>query len=150
MRLNELKNFLSSFLSGDLRAETENMLKSLGFIPMNQAGQAGQAEVSGSEDREKDRLMRPGENNNSAAVDRACEVIGMCEMAELPASKMVELIKSNMTMKDIKKAIVDARAAASARQQIISTVSATGLGERNPVTEDARKRAEASKRRQEA
>jgi len=153
MNLFSMHNNLSSFLSGDMKAETEKMLDALGYVPKDQAG-AGQSkpeDIEKMKETAKAEAMAAGKEEGrkegvEAAAQRAVKIVEMCETAGLPESKAVELIKSEKSDEELHQAVTDAKAAAN-DQHIQSTVSATGIGETNPVLEDAQKRAEAAKAR---
>lgn len=151
MRLTDLTNYITSFLSGDMKAETEQALESLGFVPKDQAA-AGQSKP---EDIEKIKTDARAEGHEAGKAEgyesgkkdanqRACEILDMCQLAGMPG-KAAELVKSEKTVDEAKKDIVNAQADAGNQEHIQSTVSPTGTGEVNPLTKDAQNRAEAAK-----
>ncbi len=154
MNLFSMHNNLSSFLSGDMKAETEKMLDALGYVPKDQVTQDSgykPEDIEKMKETAKAEAMAAGKEEGrkegmKAAVERAVKIVEMCETAGLPESKAVELIKSEKSDEELHQAVTDAKAAAN-DQHIQSTVSATGVGETNPVMEDAQKRAEAAKAR---
>lgn len=154
MRLTDLANYLTNFLSGDMKAETEKTLENLGFVPKDQAA-AGDGGQHKPEDVEKIKTDAKAEGHEAGkseghesgkkeANERACEILDMCNLAGMPG-KAAELIKSDKTVADAKKDLVNAQADAGNQAHIQSTVSPTGTGEVNPLAKDAEKRAEAAK-----
>lgn len=154
MNLFTMHNNLSSFLSGDMKAETEKMLDALGYVPKDQSAQPADSGYK-PEDIDKVKADAKAEGRNEgkaegekagakAASERAAKIVEMCDMAGLPAAKAIELVNSDKSDEDLHKEVTDAKAAAN-DQHIQSTVSAAGTGDVNPVLEDAKQRAEAAK-----
>ena len=70
------------------------------------------------------------------------EVMDLCGLASLPQMS-ASLIEKNISLEDARKIILEAKAVQGSKNEIISTVGATGTGEVNPLIKDAMRRKEA-------
>ena len=125
---------IQTILSGD-GVETEAVVSGLGF--------AVRKDMEKTHQTENQAVKEDAVAAISAATKRSGEIVDICLLAGTP-----EMIKSflagEMSIEDIRKEVMDAKARAS--QEIISTVGAISTGEENPIIKNALKRAGKTKK----
>lgn len=110
-----LKEELQALLKGKLPKEIASAMAAVKFIPAD----ASQKQV-----------------------EQMKEIIGLCELAGISDLSFVSgMISDGLTTEQAREKILQKKADASNNNQIFSTVSATGIGETNPLLADAKKRA---------
>ena len=131
--MSDPKNFklnLTAILKDKPEEEVKTELGTLGYIPKTDIPDT---------DKIKKEAISAGKNE---AMTYAKEIIGLCDLADM-LRLSASLIEKNVTIEDARKTILEAKAAESGKNEIISTVGATGTGEISPLIKDAMRRKEA-------
>ena len=163
---NNMKALLEKLRAALIDAPAETVAQAmaeLGFVPKQQAGvvsipqanldaiAAGlgvKAEQLAGDAKSIDFAVLKTAMKEDAAKDITARITQIMEMCTLAGAEKQALgyITSNAAIEDIRKQIVEGKAASDARAGIRSTVSATSTGEVNPLIADAQKRAQAAKK----
>ncbi|MBU0994111.1 MAG: S49 family peptidase [Proteobacteria bacterium] len=125
-----LKQDLTNLFKETSDEEVKLGLAQLGYIPKTDVPDT---------DKIKEEGKATGKNE---AMTYAKEIIGLCDLAGM-LKMSVSLIEKNVSIEDARRTILEAKAAESGKNEIISTVGATGTGEINPLIKDAMRRKEA-------
>jgi capsid assembly protease len=93
-------------------------------------------------------LQQGREEGSKEATSRAVEIIGLCAAADpgFPMAAVAELIQEGLPVEEARIKILEMTAERSRETEIVSTVSATSTGGKNPLMADAERRAEAVRR----
>lgn len=124
---------LTALMKGDEPEVIAEAFAELGYQPKASAENLAKAEAA-----HKEALAKATTDAEQAAITKACEVINLCSLAEMPelAKAMVE---KNVSVEESRTAIVNAKAAAAAS---ISSTVGVGAGETvNYLIKDAELRA---------
>lgn len=143
MNLSDLKTGLSQFLSGDLKAETETALSTLGFVRKTEAAEMPdvdaikvEAETSG-----KTAGIEEGKAEGAkVAMATATEIMNLCIVDGKP-DLAIELIRSGASIDGAREKLLALKADEDKTKGIKSTVGALSTGSTNPLLADAMRRA---------
>ena len=157
MNFSDLKIKLTSFLSGDLKAETEAMLSTMGYGKTETVDvEKIKADAIATVDVEKikaDAAEAAKKEADTAGALRgstetrasAVEILDLCALAGTPGMAS-ELIKSGDTAEAAKEKIIAAKADSSLDNDINSQHSGLNTGGINPLLASCQKAADAAKK----
>lgn len=137
--LGSKQSFKQKVLAASSKASEDEVVEAfaeLGYVPVN--AQAENVDLDAVKAEAKEKVLA----EYKAYVE---EVMSLCSIAGL-SKEAASLIESEASIDDVKKQLVNAKADATGSDEIISTVSATSVGEPNPMVAEARKRADAQKK----
>ena len=150
MNMSDMKNTIKSFLSGDLKAETETMFSGLGFEKKAEA-KAPEPETPPILEPKVDvdaittAATEAGKiESHKSAMDQITEILNMCALAG-KMDKAVEMISSGATIETIRKQLIDAKAEEQKGSEIKNNISPLTTGDVNPVIAEAIRRRDAAK-----
>ncbi len=85
------------------------------------------------------------EKGKTESQTRAVQIMELCSLAKTDMASAMDYVKDTaLGVEDARKKVIDARAEADKQTAIKSTVGPLSTGEKNPLIEDARKRAAAA------
>jgi hypothetical protein len=124
-----LQKQLEALFKGSSETEIAAALEPLGYLPATAKAEGEAAVIAAKKE------------SRSETLNYVADVIGLCKLAGLP--QMAEaLITKEASVADAKAALVEAQANQSQRETVLSTVGADAGSGGNPLTENARARAE--------
>ncbi|MGB5217117.1 MAG: hypothetical protein WBN66_02345 [Smithella sp.] len=143
MHLTDLKLNLSNFLSGDLKAETETALATLGYVPKTEPVAMPDVDKikTESEAAGKTAGIEEGKAEGAkVALETATEIMDLCLVDGKP-DLAIDLIKSGATVGAVREKLLALKADEDKTRDIKSTVGALSTGSTNPLLLDAARRA---------
>ena len=158
MNLSDLKGTLGNFLSGDLKAETETMLQTMGYgkqetvdVEKIKADAIATVDVEkikadATEAAKKDAEAIGTDKGIETARNSAVEILDLCSLAGTPGMA-AELIKSGETAESAKAKIIKAKADGSMDNDIHTQHSGLNSGGVNPLLASCQKAADDAKKR---
>jgi len=147
MHLTDLKLNLSNFLSGELKAETETALATLGYFPKTEPVAMPDVDKIKAEAEAAGKLVGIAEGKAEAeratktAVETATGIMDLCLAADKP-DLAIDLIKSGVTLEGAREKLLALKADADKTIDIKSKVGALSTGSTNPLLVDAARRRE--------
>lgn len=127
----EMKDQMEALLTNP-DVDAGAVLAELGYIP--------RPDESAQPDVDVEQITADAtEAGRKEAMDRVTGIMDLCKLAGMPEMAS-DLIKEGVSVEDARKKVLDAKAADSGKDEIISTVSGTSTGEINPLMADAEKR----------
>lgn len=121
--------------NGSKKVEAVKMLSDLGFVQKSETMSAEDVEKAKMESMDTGRA-----EGKKEAMNRINGIMELCNLADMP-QMATSLLNSDLSVEDARKKILDAKASGDRSTEIWSTVSATGIGEANPLLADAKRRA---------
>ena len=153
MNLSDLKIKLGSFLSGDLKAETETMLETMGYVKkpeeVTPEPETVAPEVPAQEQVDVEKIKADAkaealkEANDEAS--RVKEITEACILAGKESLLPGFIENKSMTVEAVKKQILDGRATDVDKNTTVSTVDPFNSGEVNPVIAEATRRRDSAR-----